>query len=506
MPDRGLVIVLAGPDGAGKTALLERLRSEVLTGDVRVIHHRPGVVPARTRHEGPVTEPHAWAPYGRAASMAKLALVHADWWLGWWSRVVPHVRGGGTVVIERGWWDIAVDARRYRLDVPVAAVRALGRLLPRPDVTLVLHAPADVLVARKAELSPEEVTRQITAWRSLPGDVLRARPVDVAAPLDEVVLSAARALASLPAAHVALPSRHRRRWVLPSRPGRAAAAAVAIHQPMRPVALAAWATVRRLARVGGLRAARSRVAVPPAVEDVLAPHLPLGSILVVAHGSHVGRYAVLVVGRDGRPRVFAKVACDERGRAALAVEAAAHRDLAPALPPGVCAPTLLGAERGLLLFEAVPWRPRRRPWHLPVDLAAAMGRFAAADRARSGWLAHGDFAPWNILATPRGWCVVDWHDAIRGAAPFTDLAHHLVQSHALLGRPTFDALVAGVREGRGDVGAAVDAYARAAGVDARDAAEHVRAYLLRTTPLLDPAERRAPAAISARMRLAEALV
>ncbi|MGH3609356.1 MAG: hypothetical protein ACRDRD_14875, partial [Pseudonocardiaceae bacterium] len=90
-------------------------------------------------------------------------------------RVRPFVRRGGWVILERGWWDVAIDQRRYRLRSSGWLLRALGHLLPRPDLVIVLRAPAQVLYSRKPELSTAEFERQLNDWTTvLPVRVRRA--------------------------------------------------------------------------------------------------------------------------------------------------------------------------------------------------------------------------------------------------------------------------------------------------------------------------------------------
>src|SRR5205823_3446755 len=84
--------------------------------------------------------------------------------------VSSHPRGlvarvAGPDGAERGWWDAGIDGRRYRLSVPPAVVRALGWLLPRPDLALVLHGDPRAVALRKGELVTAEVARQNALWR-----------------------------------------------------------------------------------------------------------------------------------------------------------------------------------------------------------------------------------------------------------------------------------------------------------------------------------------------------
>jgi aminoglycoside phosphotransferase (APT) family kinase protein len=139
----------------------------------------------------------------------------------------------------------------------------------------------------------------------------------------------------------------------------------------------------------------------------------------------------------------------------------------------------------MLVLESVSWRPRLRPWRLQPEVARSLGALHAATGA-----AHGDFAPWNLLETEEGWTLLDWEES-RPAPPFYDPLFYLVRSHGHLGRPSRRAVIAGLR-GRGWVGAALSAYAVAAGVQLGDA----RATLDSLTPdeKDDPRTRQAMAA------------
>jgi thymidylate kinase len=185
-PGAGLVIGIVGPDGTGKTAIGDMLEFTLGPRRVLRLHHRPRWLPTRTVYGGPVTDPHKDAPYGRMASLAKVFYLFADFCIGWVRLVRPAVRAGGTVVLERGWWDILVDPNRYRLSSGGWLVRALGHLLPSPHITFVLAASPEVLLARKKELPEVELQRQMVAWRDVPAGRLRGVHLDVSAPMDEV--------------------------------------------------------------------------------------------------------------------------------------------------------------------------------------------------------------------------------------------------------------------------------------------------------------------------------
>jgi len=191
-----LVLAVVGPDGSGKTSVADAV-ARALPAPVQRLHHRPQILPAKTNYEGRVvTEPHADPPYGRGASLGKALYLYCDWIVGWFLHIRPLRAKGGHVVIERSWWDVVVDQRRYRLDSPPALLRGLGRLLPRPDVTVVMTGTPSVLYARKPELPLPELARQIQAWSTLPASHVRPLYVDSDAPLPEALATLERQLRS----------------------------------------------------------------------------------------------------------------------------------------------------------------------------------------------------------------------------------------------------------------------------------------------------------------------
>lgn len=95
-------------------------------------------------------------------------------------------REGVLLLIDRGWWDMAVDQRRYRLKRSASLVRVLGRFAPRPDLVVLLQAPPQSILKRKAELDAHELQRQMEVWREVLPSSVRREVLDVDRPFREV--------------------------------------------------------------------------------------------------------------------------------------------------------------------------------------------------------------------------------------------------------------------------------------------------------------------------------
>jgi hypothetical protein len=492
----GLSVLVVGPDGVGKSTLAASL-SETCAPMFRRHSHshwRPGVLPrpgaVLGRAPSDPTRPHARAAFGWLPSALLLGYYWFDFLAGALLSDMPLKTRSGLVVRERGWWDLAVDPGRYRLRVDPLAVRILGALLPRPDLVIVLEGDPDVLRDRKPELERPEVERQLIAWRSASPDGVPTIRIDVSKPAADVLRAAtdavvrvmeSRAVSRLGAGWVRLPG-GRVRWWLPRGSRGVARTAVSVYQPVTGRALAGWAIARSLAITGGFRLLPRGSAPPPSVRRRLAPHLSPRGTIAVGRATHPGRYVVLLLDEHGTCEAVAKIATDPSEARVIEQEAVSIGRFADRLPDSVRAPRVLHAEPGLLLLEPFEWVPRRRPWELEEPVARALGQLFRSGKREpeAGWTgpAHGDAAPWNLLRTPRGWALVDWESA--GEAPaFHDVCHYIVQSHALLGRPSASSIIEGFCRGRGWVGRAVSAYAEAADIPSGSAREALAGYLER---------------------------
>ncbi len=196
----GAYVTLTGPDGVGKSTLADGIaRCSPFQPCVRG-HWRPEVLPPLARIRGGQSTgevlPHARPPYGRAGSTLRLVYYWADFVIGYWIRVRPVVRRGGLFLLERGWSDMLTDRRRYLTRPLPRLERVLDRLVPKPDITLVLDAPPSVVFARKNELSPDEIASQRSVWQQRARTCTNVEIIDATQAPDKVLedaLSAVRA-------------------------------------------------------------------------------------------------------------------------------------------------------------------------------------------------------------------------------------------------------------------------------------------------------------------------
>jgi serine O-acetyltransferase len=133
-------------------------------------------------------------PRGRLATMAKLMMFVADYWIGYCWRIRPRLVRTMLVLSNRYYDDVLVDPRRYRMARPFAFARALLPWIPRPDLWLVLDAPSAVITARNGTACAEESSRQRREYRRLLRGYENVVVLDARQPLDKLVGQAERAI------------------------------------------------------------------------------------------------------------------------------------------------------------------------------------------------------------------------------------------------------------------------------------------------------------------------
>lgn len=191
----GLMVVLMGPDGCGKSTVATGLRTALAgtfhpeRGDY--VHWKPRLRRPGTPgavHPNPHDQPSRSSPIAVCFLLAhalELLLAHLLF-------VHPRLSRNGLVVVDRSFADLLVDPARYRYGGPLWLVKCVLRCLPRSDLVLCLDASSTVLQARKPEVPEQESARQREAYRRLVSSLPQGYVLDAEQPAQRVVESVAR--------------------------------------------------------------------------------------------------------------------------------------------------------------------------------------------------------------------------------------------------------------------------------------------------------------------------
>ena len=193
----GLHVVFLGADGSGKSTIIEKTAAALAPAfrGNKILHLRPAIG-VKSGGGGPVTDPHGAPPRGPFTSIAKIGYFVIDYAAGWFLTVRPRLVRTNFVIFDRYYHDLLVDPRRYRYGGPMWLARWAGLVVPKPDLWILLDAPAEVLHARKQEVPIEEARRQRQAYLELMARLDDAVVVDASMPLETVAAAVNDAILS----------------------------------------------------------------------------------------------------------------------------------------------------------------------------------------------------------------------------------------------------------------------------------------------------------------------
>ncbi len=188
MPRNGFHVVFLGPDGVGKSTVIEAFQKDLNGAFLHQMYltFAPSLLPARMAPAKP-GGPHSLPPRSWPASLIK-----AGWWsicytLGYFISVRPTLARGGMVVNHRYLLDAIVDRRRYRYSGPTWLLKWIWAIAPKPDLIILLDAPPEVIAKRKSELPLERIVELRDGYRSVVGRLTNSHVIDASQPLVKVV-------------------------------------------------------------------------------------------------------------------------------------------------------------------------------------------------------------------------------------------------------------------------------------------------------------------------------
>ncbi len=192
---RGHIVVLVGPDGAGKTTHAELVckrfaGSGVPVSSVYLGAQKP-LLPTRRLSQqirkrlSPPTKVKPIKDVNRRQRLRGLVHIMADKWLRYVVYVRPRLARGEVVVLDRYFYDLRTFAHPLVRSRLVEGI--VMRLIPEPAITFSLRADPAMIAARKHELTTAETARQMECYRGLRRWVARYEEIPADGDLSAVV-------------------------------------------------------------------------------------------------------------------------------------------------------------------------------------------------------------------------------------------------------------------------------------------------------------------------------
>lgn len=171
MSRTGFSVGFTGPDGSGKTTVIDRTIERLgdvfasahayyhfrpaLFGNLGEVAHSAGIKKDVDRN---YSDPHRGGKTGIVSSLARLGYYSIDYIIGYFAKVKSKTRITRLVIFDRYFTDIICDSRRSRIYLSPKFLNLWRKLfIPSLDYNVLLTASADTILARKRELDREGI-------------------------------------------------------------------------------------------------------------------------------------------------------------------------------------------------------------------------------------------------------------------------------------------------------------------------------------------------------------
>lgn len=167
---RGLLISLSGPDGSGKTTVIDKVTDVFsMVNQPKLFHFRPTLLPnlGEVGVKVKVIEkvdrrydvPHRTKRKGIVNSQVRLMYYMLDYISGYFLKILPLLYRKHIVIFDRYFTDMIVDGERSGIFLNYKYMGSLRNLIPGCHYNFLIRVDPDRILARKQELTRDAINR-----------------------------------------------------------------------------------------------------------------------------------------------------------------------------------------------------------------------------------------------------------------------------------------------------------------------------------------------------------
>lgn len=165
----GFSFSITGPDGSGKTTILDGLEENLskIYREVKYNHFRPTVIPriaelfkkTGLKKEVDVNydKPHRGGKTNVMSSLFRLVYYIVDYIIGYYKIVKPVLIRRGVVIFDRYFTDIISDSKRSQINLNYKFVFFMRKLVPKMKYNFIIIVDPEIILKRKQELTKEQI-------------------------------------------------------------------------------------------------------------------------------------------------------------------------------------------------------------------------------------------------------------------------------------------------------------------------------------------------------------
>ena len=160
------LIVVLGPDGAGKSTLIDHLIEKYQHYGTNYYSH---LYPKLHKNKSLKKEvyPYSKKPYPIFISDLKIIYMFLRNTFCLLNVSIKLKNNNSIIWCDRYFYDVFADPLRYRIDKTFFNYKFFNKFVRRPDVFIILNPPFSSILKRSTEISEQELNEQINSYNNL---------------------------------------------------------------------------------------------------------------------------------------------------------------------------------------------------------------------------------------------------------------------------------------------------------------------------------------------------
>jgi thymidylate kinase len=178
MKNKLKVITFSGVDGAGKSSVIQIIKTELesMGYDVIELRSRPQILPIlssfkygkiNAEESATNTMPRTGSNDSLISSLFRFMYYFSDYIFGQFYLSYKYQKDSTIIIYDRYYFDYIIDPKRANIVLSETLIKFLYKLIFKPDLNIFLFAPANHILRRKNELDEETINNLTLKYKNL---------------------------------------------------------------------------------------------------------------------------------------------------------------------------------------------------------------------------------------------------------------------------------------------------------------------------------------------------
>ena len=162
----GFHIVFLGCDGSGKSSQINSLINSKLNINVFRNYSVYHLYNKQFSKKNSPQLPYQKTSYNLTLSFVKILFLYFKFLFNYFFELYPRIRSSHLIISDRYYQDVIIDPKRYRIGHLKSFLNLIFKLLPKPDLIIILDSTVGSLIKRQNEINEKQIKDLVLKFKN----------------------------------------------------------------------------------------------------------------------------------------------------------------------------------------------------------------------------------------------------------------------------------------------------------------------------------------------------